>query len=102
VQQDVVQQDANGDPESIGKPLQRRIVAESKNFTRDLVQLHPRIADHTMMAERAKNLASEVGLNCETIRPQNQSAKIRSVWGVRRVEEPPALIVLRYESGRCR
>ena len=42
-----------------------RIIAESQNFTRDLVNEPSNLMTPTILAEHAKKMASEVGLDCE-------------------------------------
>src|SRR6266852_3240098 len=76
-----------------------RIVAESQNFTRDLVNEPSNRMTPTMMAERAKKMAAEVGLNCETYGAHKiKQLKMGAFWGVAQgSDEPPALIVLRYD-----
>jgi leucyl aminopeptidase len=89
-----------GDSKALESALQiGRIVAESQNFTRDLVNEPSNRMTPTMMAERAKKMASEVGLNCETYGPDKIKAlKMGAFWGVAQgSDEPPALIVLRYD-----
>src|SRR6202789_3634338 len=53
----------------------------------------------TILAERAKKMASDVGLKCEGLGPDKiRSLKMGAFWGVAQgSDEPPALIVLRYE-----
>jgi leucyl aminopeptidase len=76
-----------------------RIIGESQNFTRDLVNEPSNRMTPTMMAERAKKMASEVGLVCETYAGDKIKAlKMGAFWGVAQgSDEPPALIVLRYD-----
>src|SRR5260370_11636571 len=76
-----------------------RVVAESQNFTRDLVNEPSNRMTPTMMAERAKKMAAEVGLNCETYGADKiKQLKMDAFWGVGQgSDEPPALIVLRYD-----
>jgi len=76
-----------------------RIVAESQNFTRDLVNEPSNLMTPTILAERAKKMASEVGLICETYGADKIKAlKMGAFWGVAQgSDEPPALIVLRYD-----
>src|SRR5208283_888280 len=55
-----------GDTEPLESSLQAaRIVAESQNFTRDLVNEPSNRMTPTILAERAKKMAAEVGLKCE-------------------------------------
>jgi len=76
-----------------------RIVAESQNFTRDLVNEPSNRMTPTILAERAKKMASEVGLICENYGTDKIKAlKMGAFWGVAQgSDEPPALIVLRYD-----
>jgi leucyl aminopeptidase len=76
-----------------------RIVAESQNFTRDLVNEPSNRMTPSMLAERAKRMASEVGLKCEIYSTDKiKELKMGAFWGVAQgSDEPPALIVLRYE-----
>ena len=76
-----------------------RIVAESQNFTRDLVNEPSNHMTPTILAERAKKMASEVGLNCEVYGADKiRQLKMGAFWGVAQgSDEPPALIVLRYD-----
>jgi len=75
-----------------------RIIAESQNFTRDLVNEPSNRMTPTILAERARQMASEVGLGFETLGPdQIKELKMGAFWGVAQgSDEPPALIVLRY------
>src|SRR5208282_3192668 len=62
----VVQRNAQGDTKALESALQAgRIVAESQNFTRDLVNEPSNRMTPTILAERAKKMAAEVGLSCE-------------------------------------
>jgi leucyl aminopeptidase len=76
-----------------------RIIGESQNFARDLINEPSNLMTPTMMAERAKKMASEVGLVCETYAGDKIKAlKMGAFWGVAQgSDEPPALIVLRYD-----
>jgi leucyl aminopeptidase len=76
-----------------------RIIGESQNFARDLINEPSNLMTPTMMADRAKKMASEVGLVCETYAGDKIKAlKMGAFWGVAQgSDEPPALIVLRYD-----
>jgi leucyl aminopeptidase len=76
-----------------------RIIAESQNFTRDLVNEPSNLMTPTILAERAKKMASEVGLTCEVYGADKiRQLKMGAFWGVAQgSDEPPALIVLRYD-----
>jgi leucyl aminopeptidase len=78
---------------------QGRILGESQNFTRELVNEPSNRLTPTAMAERAKNMAAETGLKCEILGPDEiKGLKMGAFWSVAQgSDEPPALIVLRYE-----
>ncbi|MGO9402504.1 MAG: leucyl aminopeptidase [Terriglobales bacterium] len=89
-----------GDTEPLESAMQAaRIVAESQNFTRDLVNEPSNRMTPTILAERAKKMAAEVGLKCEVLGADKiRQLKMGAFWGVAQgSDEPPALIVLRYE-----
>src|SRR5215831_5701565 len=91
---------ARGDQAQLDQTLRvGRIVGESQNFTRDLVNEPSNRMTPTMMGERAKKMASEVGLKCEVFGADKlHELKMGAFWGVAQgSDEPPALIVLRYE-----
>jgi leucyl aminopeptidase len=86
------------------KPLEAamaaaRIIGESQNFTRDLVNEPSNRMTPTILADRAKKMASEVGLKCEVFGADKiKELKMGAFWGVAQgSDEPPALIILRYE-----
>jgi leucyl aminopeptidase len=96
----VLQGNAQGDAKALESAMQAgRIVAESQNFARDLINEPSNRMTPTMMAERAKKMAAEVGLNCETYGADKiKQLKMGAFWGVAQgSDEPPALIVLRYD-----
>jgi len=76
-----------------------RVVAESQNFTRDLVNEPSNLMTPTILAERARKMAADVGLKCEIFSGDKiRQMKMGAFWGVAQgSDEPPALIVLRYE-----
>ncbi len=95
----VVPSNVQGDSKVLESALQAgRIVAESQNFTRDLVNEPSNRMTPTILAERAKKMAAEVGLKCETYGADKiKELKMGAFWGVAQgSDEPPALIVLRY------
>jgi len=77
-----------------------QIVAESQNFTRDLVNEPSNRMTPTLMADRARKMSQEVGLKCEVYGAEKiKELKMGAFWGVAQgSDEPPSLIVLRYES----
>ncbi len=76
-----------------------RVVGETQNFTRDLVNEPSNRMTPSMLAERARKMAAEVGLQCQTYGPEKiKELKMGAFWGVAQgSDEPPALIVMRYE-----
>jgi leucyl aminopeptidase len=96
----VLQKDAHNDVKALEGAMQvGRIVAESQNFTRDLVNEPSNLMTPTILADRAKKMAAEVGLSCEAYDADKIKAlKMGAFWGVAQgSDEPPALIVLRYD-----
>jgi len=75
-----------------------RIIGESQNFTRELVNEPSNRLTPTMLADRARKMASETGLQCEVLGPiEIKALKMGAFWGVAQgSDEPPALIVLKY------
>ncbi|MBZ5664995.1 MAG: leucyl aminopeptidase [Acidobacteriia bacterium] len=89
-----------GDPKPLENAMQAgRIVAESQNFARDLINEPSNRMTPTILAERAKKMAADVGLKCEVHDGDKiRQLKMGAFWGVAQgSDEPPALIVLRYE-----
>ncbi len=90
----------SGDRTAAEKVLEvARVVGETQNFTRDLVNEPSNRMTPTMLAERARKMAAEVGLKCDTYGADKiKELKMGAFWGVAQgSDEPPALIVLRYE-----
>jgi leucyl aminopeptidase len=75
-----------------------RIVGESVNFTRDLANEPGAYMTPTIMAERARQIAAEFGLEVDVLdRTRMEGLGMGSLLSVARgSEEPPALIVLKY------
>ena len=75
------------------------IVGESQSFTRSLVNEPGNKLTPTIMGQRAAAMAKEVGLACEVHSTEKlRELKMGAFLGVSQgSEEPPALIVLRYE-----
>jgi leucyl aminopeptidase len=91
---------ATGDQAKLQLALdEARILAESQNFTRDLVNEPSNHMTPTILAERAQQMAKETGLKCEVYGPDKiKELKMGAFWGVAQgSDEPPALIVMRYE-----
>jgi len=76
-----------------------RILAESQNFTRDLVNEPANLLTPMGMAEAARKLASEFHLECEVLeRDKMAELGMGSLLGVAQGSaEPPALIIIRYQ-----
>jgi leucyl aminopeptidase len=76
-----------------------QIIGESQNFTRDLVNEPSNRMTPTILAERAKKMCAEVGLKCEVFGPDKiKEMKMGAFWSVAQgSDEPPALIVMKYE-----
>jgi len=75
------------------------IIADSQNFTRTLVNEPGNKLTPTMMGQRAAEMATEVGLGWEVHSTEKlHELKMGAFWSVSQgSEEPPALIVLKYE-----
>jgi leucyl aminopeptidase len=75
------------------------IVGESQNFTRSMVNEPGNKLTPTILGRRAAEMAAEVGLQCEVHSTEKlHELKMGAFWSVAQgSEEPPALIVLRYE-----
>ena len=76
-----------------------QIIGESQNFTRDLVNEPSNRMTPTILADRAKKMAQEVGLKCEVYGADKiKELKMGAFWSVAQgSDEPPALIVMTYE-----
>ena len=76
-----------------------RILGEAQNFTRDLVNEPANLLTPLLMADAAKKMAAEFGLECEVLDGE-QMAKLKmgALLGVAQGSaEPPALIVVKYK-----
>ena len=80
-----------------------RIIGESQNFTRDLVNEPGNRMTPTIMADRAKAMCEETGLACEIYGPDKiKEMKMGAFWSVAQgSDEEPRLIVMRYEPERA-
>lgn len=91
---------ARSDQKSLDAALEvGRVVGESQNFTRDLVNEPGNKMTPTILGERAKKMCAEHGLQCEVYgKDKLLELKMGSFWSVSQGSaEPPALIVMRYE-----
>ena len=75
-----------------------RIIAESQNLTRDLVNEPGNRLTPTLLAERARAMAAESGLECEVLdRDRMRQLGMGALLGVAQgSDEPPTLTVIRY------
>jgi leucyl aminopeptidase len=75
------------------------IIGQSQNFTRSLVNEPGNKLTPMMLGHRAGHMAEEVGLHWSLFSTEKiHELKMGAFWGVAQgSEEPPALIVLRYE-----
>src|SRR5215831_4952597 len=78
---------------------QARILGESQNFTRELVNEPSNRLTPSILAERAKSMSQAVGLRCEVMGPDKiKELKMGAFWSVAQgSDEEPRLIVIRYE-----
>src|SRR5215472_5442880 len=78
---------------------QARILGESQNFTRELVNEPSNRLTPTMLADRTKSMSQAVGLRCEVMGPDKiKELKMGAFWSVAQgSDEEPRLIVIRYE-----
>ncbi len=76
-----------------------RILAEAQNFTRELANEPANVLTPTLLAERAKQMATEFGLECEVLdQDRMRQLGMGALLGVAQGSaEPPALIVIRYK-----
>jgi leucyl aminopeptidase len=91
---------ASGNQNSLQRAMdEARIVADAQNFTRELVNEPSNHMTPTMLAKRAQEMSKEVGLKCEVYGADKiKELKMGAFWGVAQgSDEPPALIVMRYE-----
>lgn len=91
---------AQGDHSALQKAIdEARIIGESQNFTRSLVNEPSNRMTPTILADHAKKMSQEVGLKCEVYGADKiKELKMGAFWGVAQgSDEPPALIVMTYE-----
>ncbi|HET7206588.1 MAG TPA: leucyl aminopeptidase [Terriglobales bacterium] len=91
---------ARGDQSRMQRAMeQARIVGESQNFTRQLVNEPSNRMTPTILAEQARKMCAEVGLKCEVYGGDKiKELKMGAFWSVAQgSDEPPALIIMRYE-----
>jgi leucyl aminopeptidase len=89
-----------GDKSTLEKAAnEAQVIGESQNFTRDLVNEPSNRMTPTILGERAKKMSQEVGLKCEVYGADKiKEMKMGAFWSVAQgSDEPPALIVMKYE-----
>jgi len=76
-----------------------RILAEAQNFSRDLANEPANVLTPLLLADRAKQMAAEYGLECEVLdQDRMRQLGMGALLGVAQGSaEPPALIVIRYK-----
>jgi len=81
-----------------------QIIGESINFTRDLANEPGGYMTPTIMADRAKTVAKEFGLEIDVLdQKQMEKLGMGALLGVARgSDEPPKLIVMKYQPSRFR
>jgi len=91
---------AGGDQKALERAAsEAQIVGDSQNFARDLVNEPSNRMTPTILGERAQKMAQEVGLKCEVYGAEKiKELKMGAFWSVAQgSDEPPALIVMKYE-----
>ena len=91
---------ANSDTTKLQRAAeQARIIGQSQNFTRELVNEPSNRLTPTMLADRARQMCESVGLKCEIMGPAKiREMKMGAFWSVAQgSDEEPRLIVMRYE-----
>ena len=90
----------NSDQAALEKAAnEAQVIGESQNFTRDLVNEPSNRMTPTILGDRAKKMCQEVGLQCEVYGADKiKELKMGAFWSVAQgSDEPPALIVMKYE-----
>jgi leucyl aminopeptidase len=79
-----------------------RILAEAQNFSRDLANEPANVLTPTLLADRAREMAAEYGLECEVLdQDRMRQLGMGALLGVAQGSaEPPALIVVRYKPAK--
>ena len=96
----VVSQDSSG----LRRGLERgRTLAEAQNFARELANEPPNRLTPLVLADHARKMAEENGLECEVLdQDRMRQLGMGALLGVAQGSaEPPALIVLRYKPSRA-
>jgi len=88
---------------TIGKGIKTgEILAESAKFTRNLGNHPSNVATPKMLAQTAKSMAEELGLNCEILSEKKmQSLNMNALLAVAKgSEESPQMIILEHKGGK--
>ena len=91
---------ASGDKASLQKAMdEARVIGESQNFTRELVNEPSNRMTPSVLADHARKMSQQVGLKCDVYGADKiKELKMGAFWGVAQgSDEPPALIIMRYE-----
>jgi len=91
---------ASSDGAQLESAIERgRILAEAQNFARDLANEPANRLTPTLLADRARAMAAEAGLECEVLdQDRMRQLGMGALLGVAQGSaEPPALIVVRYK-----
>jgi leucyl aminopeptidase len=80
-----------------------RILAEAQNFSRDIANEPANVLTPTLLAERARQMSTEFGLECEILdQDRMRQLGMGALLGVAQGSaEPPALIVIRYKPAKA-
>ena len=88
--------------EALRRGVERGVtLAEAANFARDLANEPSNVLTPTELAERARALAEETGLQCEVYdQSWMEEQRMGALLGVAKgSDQPPKFIVLRYQGG---
>ncbi len=79
-----------------------RIIADGQNFTRELANEPANLLTPMVLADRAKAMAAETGLDCEVLdQDRMRQLGMGSLLGVSQGSaEPPAFIIVRYRPAK--
>jgi leucyl aminopeptidase len=80
-----------------------RILAEAQNFSRDIANEPANVLTPTLLAERARQMSTEFGLECEILdQDRMRQLGMGALLGVAQGSaEAPALIVIRYKPAKA-
>jgi leucyl aminopeptidase len=92
-----------GDPALEEVARRAQIIADAQNFTRELVNQPANRMTPAALAERARQMAAEQGLECEVLdQDRLKQLGMGALLGVAQGSaEPPVLIVLRYRPAQA-